>query len=246
MARSLPGFKGRLRPALAAVPLLVALVLAWPGTPGASGAFGDPRLTVNITETDVDLGKPTAIKGRLLNIRDNAYQRVFLVARKFPYRHQRIIRSTYTATGGTYFFRVRPTLNTRYHVAYGGARSRQVRAFVYPVKQETTVETLTGNVARARFYSQFPRDYPLKLGGRLITWYFRKDDQTVYRKIATSRSKGSPSRRMKGTVRFDLPQSEERYSYFVTWCYALGQRGQDIGIGRNAGGPCPDRLRVAQ
>ena len=173
----------------------------------------------------------------------SASRRVFLLARKFPYKRERVVAGTYSGTGGTYFFRVRPTLNTRYRVRFESTFSDVRRVFVFPVKTETRVSDDDG-IARASFFMVFPPDYPLALCNRRITWYFRKGDNPVYRAIASSRSRGAQKpRRMTGRVRFRLPESPDPYSYFVTWCFKLGREGQDIGIGRNAGGGCPRRFR---
>jgi hypothetical protein len=114
---------------------------------------------------------------------------------------------------------------------------------VYPSKGETNVRTIPGNRAKANFFLQFPRDYPLRLSGRRVTWYFRKANDSIFRKIATSKTRATETKRMYSTVRFDLPDSRTRYRYVVTWCFAIGREGQDIGVGRNAGGDCPRRFR---
>ena len=200
-------------------------------------------VSINIPEPEVDLGDRTVVRGRLHDVTPDASRRVFLLARKFPYKRERIVAGTYTGTGGTYFFRVRPTLNTRYRVRFEDTFSDVRRVFIFPVKTRTTVTDSDG-VARARFFMVFPPDYPLALSNRRITWYFRKGGNPVYRAIAGSRSRGAQDpRRMTGRVRFRLPVSPEPYSFFVTWCFKLGREGQDIGIGRNAGGGCPRRFR---
>ena len=209
----------------------------------AEPAAARPSVVINIPEPDVDLGDRTVVRGTLHDVTPSASQRVFLLGRKFPYKRERVVASTYTGTGGTYFFRVRPTLNTRYRVRFESTFSDVRRVWVFPVKQGTFVSDDAG-IARARFFIVFPPDYPLALSGRRVTWYFRKSDNPIYRSIAHSRSRGAQDpRRMTGRVRFRLPESPDPYSYFVTWCYKLGREGQDIGIGRNAGGGCPRRFR---
>ena len=209
----------------------------------AEPAAAKPRLSINIPETEVDLGDRTVVRGQLNDVNPSASQRVFLLGRKFPYRRERIVASTYTGTSGTYFFRVRPTLNTRYRVRWQSTFSDVRRVWIFPVTRKTFVSD-AGGIARARFYMVFPPDYPLSLSGRRITWYFRKSGNRIFRAIASSRSHGARDpRRMTGRVRFRLPVSPDPYSYFVTWCFKLGREGQDIGIGRNAGGGCPRRFR---
>ena len=216
--------------------LLIACLL-----PGSAAAVD--RLSIKVTETDVDLGDRTVIKGLLSSGGPEASQRVELLARKFPYKRERVVASTFTGTSGTYFFRVRPTLNTRYRVRFKSVHSDRVRVFVYPVKTDTSVRTISGNRARAHFFVQFPADYPLRLSGRRVTWYFRKSDNPIYRTIKTTRSRATDSKRIYGDTVLNLPESPEGYDYFITWCFAIGREGQDIGVGRKAGGGCPRRFR---
>ena len=209
--------------------------------PGSAAAAD--RLSIKVTKAEVDLGDRTVIRGMLSSDGPEASQRVVLLGRKFPYKRERVVASTFTGTGGTYFFRVRPTLNTRYRVRFESVHSDRVRVFVFPVKSETSVRTISGNRAKAHFFVQFPADYPLRLSGRRITWYFRKAGNPIYRKIKTTRTRATDSKRIIGDAILDLPESRDPYSYFVTWCFAIGREGQDIGVGRNAGGGCPRRFR---
>jgi hypothetical protein len=225
-----------------ATPLLAASALLFLWLALASTASAKTTVAINVPNPDVDLGNKTVVKGALHGDDDRAGLRVFLLGRKFPYKRERIVASTYTGTGGTYFFRVRPTLNTRYRVRYGSVFSDVRRVFVFPSLRRTWVSDADG-VASARFFEQFPPDYPLRLAGRRITWYFRKDTNPLYRAIASSRSGATKSKRVTGRVKFQLPNSQQPYSYFVTWCFKLCRPGQDIGIGRNAGGGCPRQFR---
>ena len=220
---------------LGAALLLICLV------PGSAAAAD--RLSINITENEVDLGDRTVIKGQLSSDGPEASQRVVLLGRKFPYKRERVVATTFTGTSGTYVFRVRPTLNTRYRVRFESVHSDRVRVFVFPVKADTSVRTISGNRAKAHFFVQFPADYPLRLSGRRITWYFRKADNPIFRKIKTTRTRATESKRIIGDTVLNLPESRERYNYFITWCFSIGRDGQDIGVGRNAGGDCPRRFR---
>ena len=223
---------------LAAAALLAAVLLLGP-VPASAGT----TIAINIPEQDVDLGDRTVVRGSLHGDDDRAGLRVFLLGREFPYKREHIVAGTYTGTSGTYFFRVRPTLNTRYRVRFGSVHSDVRRVWIFPVKRRTFVSDYAG-IATARFFQVYPPDYPLSLRGRRITWYFRRDDNQYYRAIATSRSRGAADpRRITGRVRFPLPVSPEPYSYFVTWCFKIGREGQDIGVGRNAGGGCPRAFR---
>jgi hypothetical protein len=227
----------------AAAICLAAAALSCLALTAAEPAAAKPSLTINIPEPDVDLGDRTVVRGQLHDVNPSASQRVVLLGREFPYKRERVVAGTYTGTSGTYFFRVRPTLNTRYRVRFQSTFSDVRRVWVFPVRQRTFVSDEAG-IARARFFIVFPPDYPLALSGRRITWYFRKDGNPIYRSIARSRSRSARDpRRMTGRVRFRLPESPDPYSYFVTWCFKLGREGQDIGIGRNAGGGCPRRFR---
>ena len=227
----------------AAATLLVAAALCGVALAGPAPASAKTTLSIGIPEPEVDLGDKTVVRGLLDGIEPEASQRVFLLGRKYPYKRERIVASTYTGTGGVYFFRVRPTLNTRYRVRFQNVFTKVKRVWVFPVKTDTTVSAEDG-VARARFFMVFPPDYPLALSNRRITWYFRKDGNPTYRAIASSRSRGARRpRRMTGSVRFRLPESPEPYSFFVSWCFKIGREGQDIGIGRNAGGGCPRSYR---
>ena len=232
-----------LRGSAAAICLLAAALIAFSLTAAAEHAAARVTVSINVPEPDVDLGEKTVIRGRLRGVTPSASQRVFLLAREFPYKRERLVAGTYSGTGGTYFFRLRPTLNTRYRVRFETTFSDVRKVFVYPVTQKTFVSDDNG-IARARFFMVFPPDYPLALSKRRITWYFRRDDNPFFRAIATSRSRAAQDpRRMTGRVSFRLPESPEPYSYFVTWCFKLGREGQDIGIGRNAGGGCARRFR---
>ena len=228
---------------LAQASLLTSTLLALALLVGVSDSHARPSLTINITEQEVDLGDRTVVRGSLHGVTPSASQRLVLLGRKFPYKRERVVSRTYSGTSGTYYFRVRPTLNTRYRVRFQSTYSDVQRVWVFPTMQKTFVSDEAG-IARARFFMVFPPDYPLALSGRRITWYFRKSDQSLYRAIARSRSRSARDpRRMTGRVSFQLPESPDPYTFFVTWCFKLGREGQDIGIGRNAGGGCPRSFR---
>jgi hypothetical protein len=211
---------------------------------GPGSAAAADQLSIKITKTDVNLGARTVIRGQLSTSGTKKGQRVVLLGRSFPYKRGRVVASTTTGTSGAYSFRVRPSLNTRYRVKFKTVFSKRVRVYVYPVQTNTRVRTISGNRARVHFFVKFPANYPLRLSGRRLTWYFRKSGRPVFRKIKTTRTRATEANRVFGDAIINLPESRRGYDYFITWCFAIGRKGEDIGVTRQSGGACPRRFRI--
>lgn len=234
------------RPRLARLAVLASLVCLGALALGPATAAAAPAVTLEVKKADIDLGKGTQLSGRLTGTEPEGLP-LAIVAKEFPYKRAVVVDEIVLGPDGRFRSQVKPTLNTIYRAVVGTPtteiRSPNRRVYISLPNRETRTRT-AGDVAISSFFVQFPADYPLPLGGRKITWYFRKTTDPVFRAVKTSRSKERFGR-LVGETRIPLPRGN--YSYFITWCFALGKRGADIGIGRNDGGGCSNTLsaRVA-
>lgn len=206
-------------------------------------ASAAPTLTLEARSAEIDLGNGTQLSGKLSGTAAEGVE-LAIIAKKFPYRRATVIDTVTLGADGRFSSRVKPTLNSIYRAEVvlptGEVSSPNARVYINLPNRETSTRT-AGDVAISRFYVQFPADYPLRLSGRKITWYFRKTTDPIYRAVKTTLSKERFGR-LVGETRIPLPRGN--YRYFITWCFALGKRGQDIGIGRNDGGGCSTSFRA--
>jgi hypothetical protein len=113
--------------------VVIALAtLAW-GL-GASAALGASKPTLSIkTTTLVPYNKAAAVKGTLSTGKHGVL--IELQQRVWPFRHAfKTIAKTHTGTGGTYTFKVRPSLATRYRTVAPQPRAKSASPTVYVVK----------------------------------------------------------------------------------------------------------------
>lgn len=101
---------------------------------GAGAALGASRPTLSIkTETLVPYQKVFTLKGALSTGKHGVL--VELQDHVWPFTHAfKTIAKTHTGTGGTYAFKVRPSLATKYRTVAPKARARSASRTVYVVK----------------------------------------------------------------------------------------------------------------
>lgn len=233
-------------PAAALVALTAAVLVGLLTIPTTASAA--PKVTLKAGAVKILSGKKAVLHGRVTGVPVDTFVAVY--ARVYPYGPEDESPVKTSNGAGAFRVSVAQTLNTKYYVEASNAglrvRSPAVKVRTFLPDSAGHFYLASGNLSDGRvtalYKVQYPTGYPLPLGGRRVSWYFREAADSIYRRVAITRSSGR-SDRLEAILDYRLPPGGYRY-YFMTACFDFGRTfRRDLGIGNDKHGICPRRFR---
>lgn len=224
-------------------------------TPTQAGGLTSAEITADMGKRKINFNRTTSVSGQLTTSAaigpppSPAGRTVTLYEKRYPYASEAAIATTTTEGDGSYeFVGLKPGFNAYYRVAVTeptAATSEEVPVWVYPRAHPPRVRYLGGRRFAASFRMDFAEDYPVDLGGRPASWYFRKKGHSVARRIDRSKTHQPRPGLVQSKTRFRVRRG--RYRFFIAWCFAVTDLGEDTGMGKPpTNQPCPRRLRFGR
>jgi hypothetical protein len=220
--------------------------------PAHAGGLTSAEITAEVGKRKIHFNRATSVGGRLTTSTaagtppSPAGRTVTLYEKRYPYTSETAVATTTTDGDGSYEFTgLKPGFNAYYRAAVTepvAATSEEVPVWVYPRSHPPRVRFLGGRRFAASLRMEFSEDYPVDLGGRTASWYFRKKGQSVAHRIARSKTHQPMPGLVRSKTRFRVPRG--RYRFFIGWCIAVTDIGEDTGMGKPpTNQPCPRRFR---
>jgi hypothetical protein len=229
-----------------------ALVVA---APAHAGGLTSAEITAEVGKRKINFNRSTSVSGQLTTTAtigtppSPAGRTVTLYEKRYPYTSEAAVATTTTDGDGTYEFTgLKPGFNAYYRAAVtepATATSEGAPVWVYPRAHPARVRYIGGRRFAASFRMDFAEDYPVDLGGRPASWYFRKKGHSVAHRIDRSTTHQPRPGLVQSKERFRVPRG--RYRFFIGWCFAVTDIGEDTGMGKPpTNQPCPRRFRFGR
>jgi hypothetical protein len=190
-------------------------------------------------QKQIAFGSKVTIQGQLSDVPSGSgFHTIELIEDRFPYGRPAPVAVTTAEEDGSFAFRVRPEMNTKYTVrdlSGSGATSDPFPVWVWEKTAKYDVDVIGDYRVRANFSLKFSRELKTDFTKRKMFWYFTKVGTRKFTLMDRTKIKQRPGR-ISSRATFGVPR-KGRYRFYVNPCYDE-PRGDD-GAGKPKRFRCP-------